>query len=232
MPLLLLAGYGPGNSHAIATSFGARGWSIALVGRNEERLRAGVDHLATDDIEAHAFVGDLSDPDSVRATAAAVRLQLGPVTALAFTAYQPLEVADVLTDSPTQIERVFAIGVTGLAALVQATLDDLRSSSDSAVLVVNGGFGLSDEAIDRFAVSFGGDGVALEAAAKSKLVGLLAERLRDDRIYVGEIVITGSVKGSPYAGPNAIDPADIAERLWTMFQERATVRTFISERAE
>lgn len=232
MPLLLLAGYGPGNSHAIATLFGARGWTLALVGRDDGRLRAGVERLAADGVEAHAFVGDVSRPDSVLATVAAVRSELGPVTALAFTAYRHVAVADVLSDSPAEIGRVFAIGVTGLAALVQATLDDLRSASQGAVLVVNGGLGISDEAIDRAAVSFGGDGVALEAAAKSKLVGLLAERLRPDGVYVGEIVVTGSVKGSPYAGPDAIDPADVAEQLWTMSEERTAVRTFISERGE
>lgn len=226
MPLLLLAGYGPGNAHSIAARFGGQGWTIALVGRSEERLSAGVELLAAQGVVARAFVGDVSDVDSVPAVAAAVRSELGPVSALALTAYRNVEVSDVLTDPPELIERVFSIGVGGLAALVQASVDDLRSASDAAVLVVNGGLGVSGEEIDRGAVSFGGDGVALECAAKSKLVGLLAERLRGDDVYVGEIVITRAVKGSPYAGPDAIDPADVAERLWTMFRERTSVRTF------
>lgn len=227
MALLLIAGYGPGNSHAIASHFGGQGWTLALVGRSDERLQEGVERLAADGVDARAFVGDFSAFDSVPSVVAAVRSELGPLTALALTAYRNVMVSDVLADSPADIERVFSIGVGGLSALVQATLDDLRSASDAADLVVNGGLGVSGEEIDRGAVSFGGDGVALESAAKSKLVGLLAERLRDDGVYVGEVIVTRAVKGSPYAGPDAIDAAEVAERLWTMFQERTSVRTFV-----
>ena len=42
-------------------------------------------------------------------------------------------------------------------------------------------------------------GLALANAAKHKLVGLLAERLKADGVYVGEVMIAGAVKGTPYA---------------------------------
>lgn len=39
MPLLVIAGYGPGTAHTVAKRFGAAGYAIALVGRAPDRLR-------------------------------------------------------------------------------------------------------------------------------------------------------------------------------------------------
>ncbi|UAJ78968.1 SDR family NAD(P)-dependent oxidoreductase [Leifsonia sp. ZF2019] len=228
MPVLIVIGYGPGNGHAIAHRFGREGWSIALVGRRAERLQAGVAQLEATGVAAHAFVGDAGDPDSLRATLRAIRADLGPVSAVALTAYRNVVVDDVLIADPETVAHVFDIGVAGLLAAVQTTLDDLRTAS-GAVLVVNGALGLHDDAIDGYAVSFGGDGVALECSAKTKLVGLLAARLRPEGVYVGEVVINGSVQGSPHAGPTAIDPAEIAERLWRMAAERVETHVHIAE---
>jgi len=229
MPLLVVIGYGPGNGHAIAERFGREGWTIALVGRHAERLHDGVEQLAAVGVTARPFTGDAGDPVSLRATLTSIRGDLGPVTAVALTAYRNVVVDDVLAADPGTVAHVFDIGVTGLLTAVQTTLDDLRAAGSASVLVVNGALGLQDDTIDEYAVSFGGDGVALECSAKTKLVGLLAARLRTEDIYVGEIVINGSVKGSPYAGPTAIDPADIADRLWRMAEERTEVHVHIAE---
>jgi hypothetical protein len=192
-------------------------------------LHDGVEQLAAVGIAARPFTGDAGDPVSLRTTLTSIRGDLGPVTAVALTAYRNVVVDDVLAADPGTVAQVFDIGVTGLLTAVQTTLDDLRAAGSASVLVVNGALGLQDDTIDEYAVSFGGDGVALECSAKTKLVGLLAARLRTEDIYVGEIVINGSVKGSPYAGPTAIDPADIADRLWRMAEERTDVHVHIAE---
>ena len=229
MPLLVVIGYGPGNGHAIAQRFGSEGWSVALIGRNVDRLEVGAARLAETGVAAHAFPADASSTDSIRAALQRVHDTLGPITSVALTAYRSIVVSDVLTADPRDVAHVFDIGVAGLLTAVQTVLDDLRSADSSSVLVVNGALGVHDDGIDDYAVSFGGDGVALECSAKTKLVGLLAARLRDDGVYVGEIVINGSIKGSAHASPTAIDSADIADRLWTMAQERTQVHVHVAE---
>lgn len=94
------------------------------------------------------------------------------MSAVVFSAYRSVIVGDVLSDDPDTVGRVFDIGVSGLVSTVQATLDDLTSQR-GAVRVLNGALGLQDDRKDAYAVSFGADGVALECAAKTKLVGLL-----------------------------------------------------------
>ncbi len=229
MPVLLVVGYGPGNSHSIARRFGREGWTIALIGRSEKRLNEGVTRLESAGVAAHAFVGDASDPVSLHAAVDRVREQLGPIVSVAFTAYRHVIVDNVLATDPAVVDQVFTIGVTGLLTVVQSVLADLQAAEHASILVVNGDLGTRDDAVDAYAVSFGGDGVALECSAKTKLVGLLAARLRDDGIYVGEIVINGSIKGSPFASSTAIDPDDIAERCWSMAQARTDVHTHVAE---
>ncbi|MBV8149744.1 MAG: short-chain dehydrogenase, partial [Candidatus Eremiobacteraeota bacterium] len=38
--VIAIVGFGPGTATAVAQKFGAEGFSIALIGRNEERLAA------------------------------------------------------------------------------------------------------------------------------------------------------------------------------------------------
>lgn len=225
MALLVVIGYGPGNGHAIAQRFGREGWTIALIGRNEDRLHAGVDQLATEGITAHAFVGDAGDPSALRSTIAGIHDRLGTITSIALSAFRPVAVGDLLAADIQDVAHVFDIGVIGLLAAVQAALDDLRAADGASVLVVNGALGLHDDDIDAYATSFGGDGVALECSAKTKLVGLLAARLRPDDVYVGEIVINGTVARSG----EGIDPADIADRFWQMAQSRTETHVHIAE---
>ena len=231
MPLLLIVGAGPGNSRAIARHFGGEGYSIALIGRDAEHLRTEVEHLHSHGVAAHSYVGDAGDPASIRAVVLAAQAEQGQISAVVFTAYRNDGVSDVLNAEPEAVAASFDVGVVGLLAAVQAAVADLRSAKGASILVLNGAAGDDDSGADRFATSFGVDGVALESAAKSKLVGLLAERLRPDGIYVGEIVINGTIKGSAFASPTAIDPSEVANRLWTMAETRTETRTRISEAA-
>jgi hypothetical protein len=60
-------------------------------------------------------------------------------------------------------------------------------------------------------------------------VGLLAERLKGDGIYVGEVMVAGTVKGSAWDSGNAsLEGAAIANKFWELYQARAEVRARIA----
>jgi ketosteroid isomerase-like protein len=67
-------------------------------------------------------------------------------------------------------------------------------------------------------------GLALSSAAKNKLVGLLAQRLKSQGVYVGEVMVHGTIKGTPSGGSNSVDPARIAEEYWRIYQARNETR--------
>jgi len=218
---IVVVGFGPGISTAVADKFGAEGFSVALVARNEARLAAGVAALEAKGVTAVAIPADASDPASIRAAIAKARAALGPVTALHWNAYGGSEAGDLMTVDPAAVKGVFDVAVVGLLAAVQEAHADLKASGAGAVLVTNGAFGELGPMFDSFAVNMKSMGVALANAAKHKLVGLLAARLKDDGIFFGQVMVAGMVKGTAWdTGGGGIDPATVAGKFWDLYQGR------------
>ena len=71
-------------------------------------------------------------------------------------------------------------------------------------------------------------GVAVANAAKDKLVGMLAQRLKDDGVYVGQVMIAGTIKGTAWDGPNLIDPSAVAEKFWELYLNLVIIRARMS----
>ncbi|HEY2748832.1 MAG TPA: SDR family NAD(P)-dependent oxidoreductase [Polyangia bacterium] len=217
---MIVCGYGPGISNAVAERFGREGFKLALVARNAARLDAAAKRLRAEGIVAEPFVADLGRPDSARTLVQKVRAKLGPISAFEWTAYSPA-VGDLLGADADAVRSLFDAAIAGLLTVVQEALPDLRSEK-GAILVTNGGLALIDEKVDAVAVSWNAMGLALANAAKHKLVALLAQKLKGDGVYVGEVMVNGTVKGTAFDKGNAtIDPALIGEKFWQLYQTRA-----------
>src|SRR5580692_3401977 len=101
---ILVVGFGPGISTAVAEKFGSAGFSVALVGRNEERLASGVLALKARSIDSAAFPADAGDATGMRAVVGKVRAALGPITAIHWNASSGSgEAGDFLTSDPTSV---------------------------------------------------------------------------------------------------------------------------------
>jgi NADP-dependent 3-hydroxy acid dehydrogenase YdfG len=218
---IVVVGYGPGVSNAVAERFGAEGFSVALVARSADRIAAGVEALKGKGVAAAAVPADASDPVAIGAAIGRAREALGPITVIHWNAYGGGEAGDLLTATPAATRAAFDVAIVGLLAAVQAALPDLKAAGDGAVLVTNGAFGELNPQIDALAVNIKSMGLAVANAAKHKLVGLLARRLEGDGVYVGEVMIAGAVKGTGFdSGGPAIDPARIAGEFWRLYQGR------------
>ena len=223
---IVVVGFGPGVSTAVAERFGAEGFSVALVGRSEARLAAGVVALMAKGITAAACPGDASDPTSIRAAIAKARAELGPITVLQWTAFSGRDLGDLLAIDPASLFAVFDVAIVGLLAAVQEALPDLKAAADAAVLVTNGAFGDLDPMMDAFAIAVNEVGVPLGNAAKAKLVGLLSARLKGEGVYVGEVNIAGVVQGAGPENPGVpmIEGAAIADKFWRLYRARGEIR--------
>jgi short-subunit dehydrogenase len=220
---IVVCGFGPGISSAVAQRFGREGFAVALVGRNEQRLAAGVAALEAIGVRAAAFPADLSDEQQVRRTIEQVRTQLGPVTVLHWNVYAG-GAADVLEADAAAVRATLELPVTQLLVALKAALPDLRASNDGALLVTNGGLGLNDPKIDAMAVSFGAMGLAVANAAKHKLVGLLSQKLSPLGVYVGEVMVLGAVKGSAWDdGTAKLAAASVGDAFYELYVARAAV---------
>ncbi len=219
---IIVVGFGPGISTGVAETFGARGFKVALVGRSRERLDAGVAELKAKGITAGAYVADAGDPAAIAAAVAAVRADFGSIAAIQWNAYGNGVGGDLVAADPAEIGGVFDVAITGLLAAVQAARADLAANK-GAVLITNGAFGELDPQIDQYAVASNNMGLSLANAAKHKLVGLLAAKLKDDGIHVAEVMIAGSIKGTAWAegNPAPIEPSHVGQTFFDLYDKRA-----------
>lgn len=226
--VIVIVGFGPGISSAVAEKFGAEGFSVALVARNQERLVSGAQALQKRGTSATAFPADAGDPAAIRAAIKKARAELGPITVLHWNAISGTEVRELVAVDPPSVRSIFDVAVVGLLAAVQETLPDLKSTKDGAILVTNGAFGETAPVMDEFAINLKAIGVALANAAKYKLVGLLAARLRSEGVYVGEVMVAGMIKGTPSGPGEGIESATVANKFWELYQARKEVRARVS----
>ena len=226
---IIVCGYGSGISNAVAEKFGAAGFSVALVARNADKLTAGVKALEGKGVKAAAFPADLGDAKAVKAMVGKVREALGPITVVHWNPYAGTA-GDLLTADVAAIHNAFDVAVTGLIAAVQESLPDLKQDTKSAaILVTNGGFALPDPNVDAMVVKYNAMGLGLANAAKLKLVGMLAEKLRGDGIYVGQVMVLGTVKGTAFdQGQATLDPAAIADKFWEIYTARSPLSVNVS----
>jgi short-subunit dehydrogenase len=224
---IVVVGFGPGIAAAVADKFGAEGFSVALVARNAERLDTGVQALKAKGVDTAAFPADAGDPVAIRAAIGRVRAALGPITVIHWNAYGGAEAGDLLTVDPAAVRGVFDVAIVGLLAAVQEALPDLKSTQEGAVLVTNGAFGEISPQIDAFAISLKTEGIALANAAKHKLVGLLAERLKGDGVYVGEVMVAGIVRNAAQES-GSIEATSVANTFWTLYEARGEVRARVT----
>jgi NADP-dependent 3-hydroxy acid dehydrogenase YdfG len=225
---IVVVGFGPGVSTAVAERFGAAGFAVALVARTEERLVAGVAALKAKGITADAYRADASDPAAIREAIQTARAELGPIGVVHWNAYGAGDAGDLLAAGPGAVRGAFDVAIVGLLAAVQEALPDLKAAGDGAVLITNGAFGELGAPMDGFAVSQKAMGLAVANAAKHKLTGLLAARLRDEGVFVGEVMIAGAVKGTGWARDGGIEGALIAGKFWDLYQGRGEVYARVS----
>lgn len=218
--IIVIAGFGTGISRAVAEKFGKEGFSVALVARNAERLNAAAKELEGKGVRAAAFPVDLSDPQAAKSLAGQVRERLGAATVLHWNAYAS-PAGDLLAADAAELRRVFDVPVTSLIQAVQALVPDLRQQKDSAILVTNGSLGTLDASADAMAVNYGAMGLALANSAKHKLVRLLATKLKPEGIYVGEVMVSGIVKGTAWDNGSAtLEASTVASRFWDLYSAR------------
>ncbi len=216
---IIVGGYGPGISAAVAQRFGAEGFTVALVARSTERLADGVQALEAQGVKAAAFPADLGSPAAVKALIGKVREKLGPISALHWNAYST-GAGDLLTADVAALHSSFDVAITGLLTAVQESLADLKQAQ-GAVLVTNGGLLVNDPSVDEMAVKWNAMGLAMVNAAKHKLVGLLSQKLKPDGVYVGEVNVKGTVKGTAWDTGNAnVDPSAVAQKFWDLYSAR------------
>lgn len=211
---ILICGYGPGISHAVARRFGKAGHPVALIARNAQRLSDAVTELIAEGIQVRAFPADLSDVKAIRRTVMDVHEMLGPIGILHWNVFLDIE-GDLLSTPPTDLSKSVDLRVVSYITAVQACMDDLVASKGT-VLVTSGVMALDDPKIDAFAVDYAA--IAISVAAQRKTTHILSHTLAPHDIHVGEVIVNGFVEGTPggQGKSDTVAPTDVAEQFWEL----------------
>ena len=219
MTTIAIIGAGKGLGAAVARRFGAEGFSVALISRNQGRVDALAEELGKEGITAKGFVADVRNPASISRVLEQVTETLGAIEVLQ---YSPLPQKDfmrpVLETTPADLVGPIEFSVYGPVAAVHQVVPGMRflGKNRGTILFVNGGTAVTPVR------SLTGTSVAF--AGQAAYAQLLNEVLGEEGIQVSQLIIGGQI----IAGHPEKDPAKLAEHLWNLHTKRDRFRLQIS----
>ena len=219
MTTLAIVGAGSGLGAAVARRFGAEGFSVGLISRNQDRLDSLAAELAAEGITARGFTADVRNPASIASALETVTETLGPIEVLQ---YSPLPQKDfmrpVLETTPADLVGPVEFSIYGPVAAVHQVLPGMRFLGENrgTILFVNGGSAVTP--------GRGVTGTSVAFAGQAAYAQLLNEVLGEEGIQVSQLIIGGRI----IAGDPEKDTAVLAEILWDLHTKRDTFRHQVS----
>ncbi|MBD2105925.1 SDR family NAD(P)-dependent oxidoreductase [Nodosilinea sp. FACHB-13] len=201
--LCVIVGMGEGNGMAIARKFASQGFAIAMVARNEAKLKAYQATFETEGITSHYFLADAGDEAALTAAFAAIQTQSGTPEVLIYNAAVP-RMESVLQTRYDTLVNDFKANVAGAIACVQAILPAMQTEQKGTLLFTGGGFVLYPDP-NFVSLSLGKAGIRV-------LASTLHAALKDSPIKVGTVTICGTVNGDDPKYSSDL----IAEEYWKL----------------
>lgn len=207
METMVIVGAGKGLGLSLAKRFGRENFRIALIARNEQKLKSLVAELKDSGIEASYFVADLYDKQEIVAAFANIKEKYGAIDVLEFSPTPgntpPTSVLN-LTDEMA-LEQFNGI-VVGAINSVNQVLPDMIKRGSGALLFTTG---LSA----MFPVPMMGN-VGIALSGLRNYVANLHTELKQKGIYVGHLSLGVFMK--PNSG-TVSDPDTIADAWYQMY---------------
>ena len=214
MTSIAIIGAGAGLGAAVARRFGAEGYAVGLLSRNQARVDALADDLAREGVQARGFAADVRDPQSVSSALEQVTETLGPIEVLP----QKDFMRPVLETTPADLVGPVEFSIYGPVAAVHQVLPGMRFLGENrgTILFVNGGSAVKPgRNVTGTSVAFAGQAAYAE---------LLHEVLGEEGIQVSQLIIGGRI----IEGDEEKDPAVLAGLLWDLHTKRDRFRHQVS----
>ncbi len=219
-PVCLISGVGPGTGAALARRFASGGYRVAMLARDEDRLRT----LESGIEGSRAYVCDVSNSEAVSATVARVRGDLGAPTVLVHNAVGGA-FGDFLEIEPEQLRANFEVNVMGLLYLARALAPAMIEAGRGAIMIT--GNTSARRGMPRFA------GFAPTKAGQRILAESMARSLGPQGVHVAYFVIDAVIdlEWTRRRMPDQPDdffikPEAIAENVWYVAHQDPSAWSF------
>ncbi|ROO87981.1 NADP-dependent 3-hydroxy acid dehydrogenase YdfG [Actinocorallia herbida] len=222
MPTIAIVGAGPGMGLAIARTFGAQGFDVALVARNKEKLDGLVARLGAEGVTAAAFTADVLDRASLTAALAAAADRFGGIDVLEYSpapqvSDPALAPVPPTAASPENLQSQIEYYLYGGVAAAQAVLPAMREAGAGTLLFTTGGGSVNP-------IPMLGNVNAAAAALRNWVLNLHNE-LTGSGIYAAHVAIGVWIgEGGPAGFPSA-SAEEIAPLYWDLYAKRDQAET-------
>lgn len=215
MTTIAIVGAGTGLGAAVARRFGAEGFAVALISRNQERVDDLARTLSDEGITARGYAANVRDHVALAAALDRAAQDLGPVEVLQYSPLPQKEfLRPVLETTPGDLVGAFEFSIQAPVAAVHQVLQGMRVLGRGTVLFINGGTAV--QPLPKYA------GTSIGFAGESAYGQMIHEALAGDGIHVGQLIIPGAI----IPGHEKKDPQVLADALWSMHTERGEFRRF------
>jgi short-subunit dehydrogenase len=158
----VITGVGPGTGAALVRRF-AREYDVAMIARNEDRLRA----LESEVPNSHVYPCDVADPEALARSVTAVQQTLGHPSVLIHNAVSGA-FGDILEIDPNAFEQCLQINTVALLHLVQAFGPHMVEAGKGTIIATGNTAAYRGSAtFAGFAPSKAAQRILLESAARS-----------------------------------------------------------------
>jgi short-subunit dehydrogenase len=209
-PICTIVGMGPGVSYSVAKKFGENGFGIAMVARDLKKLTKLELELKDEGVEAHSFIADASDENSLKAAFANIKSEIGNTDVLVYNA-AVLKQGNLLITPTDEILNDFKVNVAGAITSIQQVAPNMKNSKQGTIILTGGGL-----AITPYPAYFS---LAIGKAGIRNLTFSVAGELEPFGIKVGTVTICGLVKEG-----TKFDPKHIAEEYWKIYSQKGGTR--------
>ncbi|GAB3994422.1 SDR family NAD(P)-dependent oxidoreductase [Spirosoma daeguense] len=203
---IIIVGAGPNLSSGIAEKFAEHNFSIGLISRNEQNLKALLAEFKTKGIKADYAVADAYNTLQIENAVLELADKLGSVDALLYNA-AAMKFKNIIDEKAEELTDDFRMSVANAFHCVK-TLHQQLKQTNGAVLLTGGGLALYPN------VQVGS--LSINKAALRNLAFQLHEVLKPDNIYAATLTINNSIQPDS----ETHSPTILAEKFWEMYVNR------------
>jgi NADP-dependent 3-hydroxy acid dehydrogenase YdfG len=220
MPTIAIVGAGPGLGLSVAKVFGANGFKVALISRNQDRLDALVAQLAESGVTSASFRADASHRAALTVALEQAAAQLGTIDVLEYSPHgglatvHPPEVT--VANLAPQIEHLLYGAVTATNTVLPA----MQETGTGTLLYTTGGGAITPYPM-LATVN------AAQAALRNWVLNLNGA-LADTGVYAATVAINLFIGATAPEGVPHADPDDIAAAYWKLHTDRNQAELLIS----
>ena len=218
MTTIAIVGAGRGLGAAVARTFGAEGFTIALISRTQQNVDQLAADLTADGLTARGYAADVRDPTSLTAALDGATRDLGPIEVLEYSPLPQKEfLRPVLETTTDDLAAAIEFSVYGPVTAVGQVLPGMRRLGRGSILFVNGGSGARPN--PKVA------GTSIAFAGEAAYARMLHDTLGTEGIQAGQLIVPGAIQ----PGHPTHDPDILAGRLWHLHTHPNEFRVFADD---